>query len=1024
MEPRYSAFISYRHHPDDIRVASEIHRSLEHFRIPSALRKNKKRISPIFRDKEELPITSNLNDDIGTALKKSDYLIVICSIHTKESIWVQREIDLFLQTHDRNHVLTVLASGEPYDVIPECLLYEDIFDPDTGKTTRVEYEPLSCDWRMPRRKAKREELPRLAAVLLGCSYDELRQRQKQYRTRRATAIISTAFAALLCLTAYFIYTTIKIRNANIQIEKNLNTALLNQSNHLSTAANQSLAEGDRLTAITLAMAALPSGENDRPYLPAAEKSLTTALNLYTTENAGYYAAGAISMGEGITIRDFWVSKDSQYIYVFDSRNILSCWDADSFSRLGLSDPIPDSISDLFISAEGNAVFNSHDTAYCVAPNGTVLWKAENHTNIYPLSDKRTLLALDTADQLTFISTADGTTLRDPIALPSSSSTSGNITYLSIWAQDYAPGLPIPIIYVQEESNPLTGFSISKSYKILLVDPENNATSTLSSDAKTIELVTVTPDGKLLFTADEQCESSLSGQFDDNRINSPTHRDLYCYDTNTQSLLWKQSLSSYTSVGIGSLTPIPNSERVLCQFSTSLYVLDTNTGAILTHCEASSSIQTMIVEEKRAQAILQDGYICNFVYDGHYCYEEKCMTSPLWNAAIGKDYYGYLRFSTQLIAYRKCQANPAWEYTFEEYISKAKNVHIFENLLAFQTSSNLYLFDLESKELISTFNIPSLKFLGINDTGSKLWCISDLQDLVTIDIATNATETVALPTIEAESQSARLHSFTARNGILTYLITIGEETKLVCFDLNKQEMIPSEPIQLLNTTDSPANYTIVTHTAQYVWIWVSDGRLLELDLSSQKVSTVSDLLTSCPQITIRDDETAIIVTCPNNTFTKKPGSPQTVPFVPENASAFSSCFYGEEILLLCDDGSLYRYDAGGTLLSQIQLEVSDDFANYIHSSDPVQTQWHFTEHGRLIVTACKTANIIDCQQWDVCSYVSNCIAYDPTGSNFICHFESRIMGFPTYSIPQLLQIAEAQLNGFRLTQAQRESYGLD
>jgi len=38
MERHYNAFISYRHHPDDIRVATEIHRSLEHFRIPKALR--------------------------------------------------------------------------------------------------------------------------------------------------------------------------------------------------------------------------------------------------------------------------------------------------------------------------------------------------------------------------------------------------------------------------------------------------------------------------------------------------------------------------------------------------------------------------------------------------------------------------------------------------------------------------------------------------------------------------------------------------------------------------------------------------------------------------------------------------------------------------------------------------------------------------------------------------------------------------------------------------------------------------
>lgn len=169
MSIHYNAFISYRHHPDDIRVASEIHRSLERFHVPRSIRKKYGKIERLFRDKEELPITSDLNDDIDSALYNSDYLIVICSVHTKESIWVQREIELFLKTHPRNKVLTVLASGEPYDVIPDILLHEDVADPVTGETRRIDIEPLSCDWRGNRRKARQEELPRLAAPLLGCA---------------------------------------------------------------------------------------------------------------------------------------------------------------------------------------------------------------------------------------------------------------------------------------------------------------------------------------------------------------------------------------------------------------------------------------------------------------------------------------------------------------------------------------------------------------------------------------------------------------------------------------------------------------------------------------------------------------------------------------------------------------------------------------------------------------------------------------------------------------------------------------
>ena len=98
MNIHYHAFISYRHHPDDIRVATEIHRGLERFKVPKAIKQRSKAPLRLFRDKDELPITSSLTDDITRALENSDFLIVICSEHTRESVWVQREIETFLRT--------------------------------------------------------------------------------------------------------------------------------------------------------------------------------------------------------------------------------------------------------------------------------------------------------------------------------------------------------------------------------------------------------------------------------------------------------------------------------------------------------------------------------------------------------------------------------------------------------------------------------------------------------------------------------------------------------------------------------------------------------------------------------------------------------------------------------------------------------------------------------------------------------------------------------------------------------------
>ena len=124
MEQHYSAFISYKHAPADTAIAAEIQKRLERYHIPAAIRKKtgREKIGRIFRDKEELPITSDLGDDISRALEDADFLIVICSSSTKLSTWVPREIDYFLKYHSQKQILTVLVDGEPEEVIPERLL--------------------------------------------------------------------------------------------------------------------------------------------------------------------------------------------------------------------------------------------------------------------------------------------------------------------------------------------------------------------------------------------------------------------------------------------------------------------------------------------------------------------------------------------------------------------------------------------------------------------------------------------------------------------------------------------------------------------------------------------------------------------------------------------------------------------------------------------------------------------------------------------------------------------------------------
>ena len=82
--PKYRAFISYSHR--DARWASSLHTALESYRPPKPLigkvtarGEVPKRLTPIFRDREELPSATDLGTLINAALAASACQIVICS---------------------------------------------------------------------------------------------------------------------------------------------------------------------------------------------------------------------------------------------------------------------------------------------------------------------------------------------------------------------------------------------------------------------------------------------------------------------------------------------------------------------------------------------------------------------------------------------------------------------------------------------------------------------------------------------------------------------------------------------------------------------------------------------------------------------------------------------------------------------------------------------------------------------------------------------------------------------------------
>lgn len=196
-EVRYTAFLSYSH--KDAAAAGRLHRRLETYRMPRRLAGSEGaygpvpgRLSPIFRDREELPAATDLSETVREALGQSGALIILCSAHAAASLWVAEEIETFRRLHPDRPVLAAVLDGDPPDCFPKALR---AFGRDG-----TWHEPLATDLR-PHRDGARLGLLKLVAGITGVGLDALVQRDAARRVRRVTAVTAGAVAMMLVMAA-------------------------------------------------------------------------------------------------------------------------------------------------------------------------------------------------------------------------------------------------------------------------------------------------------------------------------------------------------------------------------------------------------------------------------------------------------------------------------------------------------------------------------------------------------------------------------------------------------------------------------------------------------------------------------------------------------------------------------------------------------------------------------------------------------------------------------------------------------
>jgi eukaryotic-like serine/threonine-protein kinase len=221
---RYRAFISYSH--QDNAWAGWLHKALETCVIPKQLVGRTtaagvipKRLTPIFRDREELASAHDLSRKVDEALAQSANLIVICSPRAAGSRWVNEEVLAYKRLGRSERIFCLIVDGEPnaHDMpgraAEECFAPALRFQLDLdGQITGKPAEPIAADGR-PGKDGKGNAKLKLIAGMLDVGFDQLKQRELKRRTRRMTAIAALAVAVMAVTTTLAIFALVSRHTA-------------------------------------------------------------------------------------------------------------------------------------------------------------------------------------------------------------------------------------------------------------------------------------------------------------------------------------------------------------------------------------------------------------------------------------------------------------------------------------------------------------------------------------------------------------------------------------------------------------------------------------------------------------------------------------------------------------------------------------------------------------------------------------------------------------------------------------------
>lgn len=327
---KYAAFISYRHTSRDTKVAQEVQKAIETYKLPrnvidstltnEGIFSEKKGVlisrslGKCFRDEDELAASHSLPDSIQDALASSRTLILICSPETQSSHWVQREVETFVALHGREKIICVLAEGDSKACIPPILKSRMIPD-SQGNMQNTSTGPLAADMRPGSEHKRKSELVRIIAAVADLDYDELRKREQSRKRKRLLISTATATIATILIGAFL-----------LQFHQTREMALIEESKNLTTEALGQYARGEYIASINTILEALPSSETDqsRPLIQEAKDALEKIVSPRPDPDNLWKLHFACDLKGDVV--DFSYSQDKGWVIILDATGTIYIYD--------------------------------------------------------------------------------------------------------------------------------------------------------------------------------------------------------------------------------------------------------------------------------------------------------------------------------------------------------------------------------------------------------------------------------------------------------------------------------------------------------------------------------------------------------------------------------------------------------------------------------------------------------------------------------------------------------------------------